>query len=61
MMYTLMVEATNIAGNNPPQYASDIVGPLILTGGSSGCTYSQLFIFKLCHSPVKFTLLLVNE
>ena len=37
MMYTLMVEATNTTGNNPPQYASDIVGLITLTGGSSGC------------------------
>ena len=35
MMYTLMVEATS--DDNPPQYASDIVGPITLTGGSSGC------------------------
>ena len=37
MMYTLMVEATNTTGNNPPQHASDIVGPITLGGGTSGC------------------------
>ena len=36
--YMLMVEAINTTGNNPPQHASDIVGPITLAGGSAGCT-----------------------
>ena len=40
MMYTLMVEATT--DDDPPQHASDIVGPIRLAGGSSGCMSIQL-------------------
>ena len=36
MMYTLMVEATNTTGYNPPQHASDVVGPITLAGDTSG-------------------------
>ena len=36
-IYTLMVEATNTTGSNPPQHASDIVGPIAITGGTAGC------------------------
>ena len=38
MMYTLMVEAIT-EGNDThrPQHASDIVGPITLTGGSEQC------------------------
>ena len=39
MNYTLMVEATATETTDgvPPQTASDIVGPVALTGGSAGC------------------------
>ena len=40
MMYTLMVEATT--NDDPPQFASDVVGPITLAGGSSGCMSIQL-------------------
>ena len=36
MAYTLMVEATT--DDDPPQFASDIVGPVTLTGRSATCT-----------------------
>ena len=35
MKYTLTVEATT--DDNPPQSASDVVGPITLTGGSAQC------------------------
>ena len=35
MKYTLMVEATT--DDDPPQCASDVVGPTSLTGGSAQC------------------------
>ena len=38
MNYTLMVEAT--ADDNQQQTASDIVGPITLTGGSAACEYN---------------------
>ena len=53
MMYTLMVEATNTTGNNPPQYASD--GPITLTGSSLGCMYMLLvnFLYLIITFPDK--------
>ena len=38
MSYTLIVEATAV--DNPQQTASDIVGPITLTGGSATCEYN---------------------
>ena len=35
MKYTLMVEATT--DDDPPQYASDIVGPILLTNEPATC------------------------
>ena len=38
MSYTLMVEATAV--DNPQQTASDIVGPITLTGAPATCEYN---------------------
>ena len=38
MSYTLMVEAAT--DDDPPQSASDVVGPVTLTGGSAQCKYN---------------------
>ena len=42
MNYTLMVEAT--ADDNQQQTASDIIGPITLTGGSATCEYNMVLI-----------------
>ena len=49
MMYTLMVQATS--DDDLPQSASDVVGPITLTGGTAKCKLKCIATYTINDQP----------